>query len=202
MASERQGPGNGRGTASRVREPARTGARQARKGGDDNHAELDALYQELGPGLIRYLRRLLHYGGLAEDVAQDAFLILVRRWPDVRKHPCPKAWLYTVARHLAMATLRERSHEFLKEELPDREGPVSSDPEQSYSDAAAVREAIGKLSPRQREAVWLYYYEDFAQDKIATIMQIQRGAVGALLYQARSRLAGLLGWPDREGQDS
>jgi RNA polymerase sigma factor (sigma-70 family) len=172
------------------------------KGDGDNHAELDALYQELGPGLIRYLRRLLqHYSGLAEDIAQDTFLILVRGWPDVRRHPCPKAWLYTVARHLAMATLRERSHGFLKEELPDREGSVGPGPDESYNDSAAVREAIGKLSPRQREAVWLYYYEDFAQDTIATIMQIQRGAVGVLLYQARSRLAGLLGWPDREGQD-
>jgi DNA-directed RNA polymerase specialized sigma24 family protein len=48
--------------------------------------------------------------------------------------------------------------------------------------------------------VWLFYFCDFAQHEIATIMQIQRGAVGALLFQARIRLAGLLGWPDGEGQ--
>ena len=64
-----------------------------------------------------------------------------------------------------------------------------------------MREAVGKLPPRQREAVWLFYFQDFAQHEIATIMQIQRGAVGALLFQARSRLAGLLGWPDGEGQN-
>ena len=58
---------------------------------------------------------------------------------------------------------------------------------------AAIREAIGKLPPRQREAVWLFYFQDLKQHEIATIMQIQRGAVGALLFQARSCLAGLLG---------
>ena len=59
----------------------------------NDYARLDALYRELAPGLIRYLRRVLqHSSGLAEDIAQDAFLILVRRWPDVRSHPCPKAW--------------------------------------------------------------------------------------------------------------
>lgn len=172
------------------------------KGDDDDLAGLDALYQELGPGLIRYLRRLLqHSSGLAEDIAQDAFLILVRRWPDVRDHPNPKAWLYTVARHLAIDTLKERSREFLRPEPPDQQAAGGNDPADSYDVTAAVREAIGKLPPRQREAVWLFYFQDLAQHEIATIMQIQRGAVGALLFQARSRLTGLLGWPDGEGQN-
>jgi RNA polymerase sigma factor (sigma-70 family) len=159
---------------------------------DESYTEVDALYQELGPGLVRYLRRLLWHGGLAEDIAQDAFLILVRKWPDVRSHPCPKAWLYTVARHLALATLKERSREFLTEEPPDHEGVGWDDPSDGYDLSAVVREAVGKLPPRQREAVWLFYFQDFPQSEIARIMQIQRGAVGALLYQARSRLAELL----------
>ena len=165
----------------------------------NDYARLEALYQELGPGLIRYLRRLLqHSGGLAEDIAQDAFLILVRRWPDVRHHPNPKAYLYTVARHLAIDTLKERSREFLRDEPPDQQAAGENDPSARYNDtaSAAVREAIGKLPPRQREAVWLFYFCGFKQHKIATIMQIQRGAVGALLFQARNRLAEILGWPD------
>jgi RNA polymerase sigma factor (sigma-70 family) len=171
------------------------------KGGDDNYAWLDALYQDLGPGLVRYLRLLQHSSGLAEDVAQDAFLIMVRKRAGVRNHPNPKAWLYTVARHLAIDTLKERSLEFLKEEPPDQQATGEDDPADSYAERATVREAVGKLPPRQREVVWLFYFQDFAQHEIATIMQIQRGAVGALLFQARSRLAGLLGWPDGEGQN-
>lgn len=155
---------------------------------DDSYVKLDALYQETRPGLVRYLRRLLHGSGLAEDIAQDAFLILVRKWPDVYDHPCPKAWLYKVARHLAFDTFKERSHEFLWEEPPDQ-----VDPWDSYDTGAAVREAVGKLPLRQREAVWLFYFCGFKQNEVATIMQIQRVTVGALLFQARSRLAGLLG---------
>jgi RNA polymerase sigma factor (sigma-70 family) len=168
----------------------------------NDYARLEALYQELGPALIRYLRRLLqHSGGLAEDIAQDAFLILVRRWPDVRDHPNLRAYLYTVARHLAIDTLQERSREFLREEPPEQEDAGRGDPSDRYNDnvSAAVREAIGKLPPREREAVWLSYLCGFKQNEIATIMQIQRGTAAALLFQARSRLAGLLGWPDREG---
>jgi RNA polymerase sigma factor (sigma-70 family) len=156
------------------------------------YAELDALYQELGPGLVRYLRRLLHSSVLAEDVAQDAFLILARRWPDVRNHPCPKAWLYKVARHLAFDTFKERSREFLSQE-PDQVIAGGIDPWDSYDTRAAVREAVGKLPLRQREAVWLYYFCGFKQNEVATIMRIRRDTVGALLFQARKGLTGLLG---------
>jgi RNA polymerase sigma factor (sigma-70 family) len=166
----------------------------------NDYARLEALYRELVPALIRYLRRLLqHSGGLAEDIAQDAFLILVRRWPDVRDHPNLRAWLYMVARRLAVDTLQERSREFLREEPPEQGAAGRGDPSDMYSDnvSAAVREAIGKLPPRQREAVWLFYFCGFKQNEVATIMQIQRGTAAALLFQARGRLAEILGWPDR-----
>jgi RNA polymerase sigma factor (sigma-70 family) len=169
---------------------------------DDDHTGLDALYRDLGPGLIWYLRHVLRdSSGLAEGIAQDAFLILARKWPDVRDHPAPKAWLYMVARHLAIDTLKERSCEFLVMEPPHQAGTERGNPPETASGnmSIAVQEAVGKLPPAQREAVWLFYYQDFAQHEIATIMQIQRGAVGALLSEVRSRLAGLLGWPDGEG---
>lgn len=158
---------------------------------DAGFADIDARYRQWAPGLIRYVRRQLHDSGhLAEDIAQDAFLILYRKWPEVQNHPCPKAWLYKVARHLVIKALEKRSHESASGEVPDQKG----DPTVSYDTNMAVREAVNKLPERQREAVWLFYFHDFKQDEIATIMQIQRGAVGALLFQARKRLRGLLGW--------
>jgi RNA polymerase sigma-70 factor (ECF subfamily) len=170
------------------------GCEQAMTDDDDDHAGLDVLYRELGPSLVRYLRRVLQYNSvLAEDIAQDAFLIMVRKWPDVRSHPCPKAYLYTVARHLAIDTLKERSREYLTEEPSEQESAGWIDPWDSENAGAAVREAAGKLPLRQREAVWLYYFCGFKQKEIATIMQIQRDTVAALLFQARKGLTGLLG---------
>src|SRR5215469_7253084 len=123
---------------------------------DDDFAEVDRLYREWGPDLIRYLRRNLQDSrGLAEDIAHDAFLILWRRWPDVRNHPCPKAWLYTVARHLVIDTLKERSREFLKEEPPDSVRAREDDPSDEYALKVSLWEAIQKLTDRQREAVML-----------------------------------------------
>jgi len=158
---------------------------------NDSDATLEALYRELGPDLVRYLRRMLQHNGLAEDIAQEAFLILARKWAEVRNHPNPRAWLYTVARNLAIDTLRERSREYLRLEPLAQAAAKEGDPSDSYNIRLTVREAIGKLPARQREVVWLFYFERFKQNEIAAIMQVQRGTVGALLSQARNRLAEL-----------
>lgn len=186
----------GRENASRVEGKPQTGPGkrgQPRGNNDDDHAGLDVLYRQLRPDLVRYLRRLLNSSGLAEDITQDAFLILVRKWPDVRNHPSPRAWLFTVARHLAFDTFKERSREFLTEEPPDQALAGGIDQWDSHATQVVVREAVGKLPPRQCEAVWLFYICGFKQDEVAAIMQIQRSTVAALLYQARIRLAELLG---------
>ena len=166
--------------------------------GEELAAELVALYREHFPGLVRHLRRKLQEASrLAEEIAQEAFTIMVRRWPDIRNHECPKAYLYKVAGNLVLDTLQERSLVFLRGELPDQE---RDDPSDSYNLSLAIREAIGKLPERQRDAVWLYYIEDYKQNDIAEFMHIQRSTVAALIRQARENLAGLLGWSDGEGQ--
>lgn len=174
--------------------PARAGARQVTKSGDDDFAELDALYQEWGPGLVRWLQwQLQSSWGLAEDIAQDAFLIMWRRWPHIRNHPNLRGHLYTTAIRLMWEVARERSRALLRAEPSYEAGSGTENPTDGYDKNVAVREAIGKLPPHQRQAVWLHYICGFKQDEIATIMQIKRGAVAALLFQARSRLAELIG---------
>ncbi len=168
-----------------------------------NFDELVAAYREWYAGLVRYLQRILQDGSglLAEDIAQDTFAILVRKWPEARNHPNLKAWMYTVARRLAIRKLRERSYEFVIGDLPDQGSAGKGDPSDSHDLSVDIRRAITKLSARQREAIWLFYFNDFKQDEIAAIMQIKRTTVAVLLSQARSRLAGLLGSSPEEGQN-
>jgi RNA polymerase sigma-70 factor (ECF subfamily) len=166
------------------------------KGDDANFDELVGVYQKCYAGLVKYLQRILRdsSGLLAEDIAQDTFAVLVRKWPEVRNHPNIMAWLHMVARRLAIKKLKDRSHEFSMGDLdPDHAGAGESDPLDSHVADMDLWKAISKLSARQREVIWLFHFKDFKQDEIATIMQIKRSTVGALLSQARSRLAGLMG---------
>jgi RNA polymerase sigma factor (sigma-70 family) len=164
------------------------------KGGDDNFAELDELYQEWAPGLIKWLQWQLPCSReVAEDIAQDAFLIMWRNWPRIRSHPNPGGYLYKTAMRLMWKVTKDRSRVLLRAESPDEAGSEWEERLESGNTKLVIQKALGKLPPRQRQAVWLHYICDFKQSEVATIMQIKRGTVAALLDQARSRLAELLG---------
>lgn len=64
---------------------------------------------------------------LAEDVVQEAFVRALRRWPATGKPRDPEAWLFRVAKNLALDNLRRRSlGEDIEAELADWGEPVDS----------------------------------------------------------------------------
>jgi RNA polymerase sigma-70 factor (ECF subfamily) len=167
-------------------------------GDDDKYAEFEALFKAFAPGLRVYLEMRMRYNrSLAEDALQEAARIMWIKWADVRNHPNPKAWLYMVAGRIADRMMRKASRE-----LPEGDISVRADAGQNGHEGryTALLEAVGKLPDRQRQAVLLHYFYGFKQHEAAAIMHIQRGAVAALLFQARRRLADLLGYQGGEGQ--
>src|SRR6478672_2959208 len=72
--------------------------------------------------LIAGLARIVHDVGLAEDLAQDALLAALERWPATGVPDNPGAWLMATAKHRSIDQLRrramlERKHEQLGHEL-------------------------------------------------------------------------------------
>src|SRR6476659_10913811 len=72
--------------------------------------------------LIAGLARIVHDVGLAEDLAQDALLAALERWPSAGVPDNPGAWLMATAKHRSIDQLRrramlERKHEQLGHEL-------------------------------------------------------------------------------------
>ena len=62
--------------------------------------------------------------------------------------------------------------------------------------------AIRALSPRQRAAVALYYFEDRPLTEIAMLLGCSHSTAKVHLFKARRRLATLLGEDHREGDDA
>src|SRR5215207_9261934 len=72
--------------------------------------------------LIAGLARIVHDVGLAEDLAQDALLAALERWPQQGVPDNPGAWLMATAKHRSIDQLRrhamlERKHDQLGYEL-------------------------------------------------------------------------------------
>ncbi|HEU4953179.1 MAG TPA: RNA polymerase sigma factor, partial [Gemmatimonadales bacterium] len=92
----------------------------------DIHRAIDAVWRIESARLIAGLARLVGDVGQAEDLAQDALVAALERWPTTGVPDNPGAWLMTTARHRAVDLLRRRSmldrkHQLLGHELAERQ---------------------------------------------------------------------------------
>jgi RNA polymerase sigma-70 factor, ECF subfamily len=77
-------------------------------GGDETRRTIGAIWRIESPKVTARLLRLLGDVGVAEDVAQDAFVAALKRWPNAGIPDNPGAWLMMTARYLAIDLIRRR----------------------------------------------------------------------------------------------
>ncbi len=98
----------------------------------DTHRAIDAVWRIESAKLIAGLTRITGDVGLAEDLAQDALVAALERWPESGVPDNPGAWLMATAKHRAIDLFRrgkllERKHVEVghdlraREESPERE---------------------------------------------------------------------------------
>ncbi len=88
----------------------------------DVSGAIDAVWRIESAKLIASLAHVVRDVGLAEDLAQDALVIALERWPETGIPNNPAAWLMATAKHRAIDRIRrnvalERKHEELGREL-------------------------------------------------------------------------------------
>ncbi len=89
--------------------------------------ELARIYREQAGQLVAALVRVLHDFPLAEDLAQDAWLTALERWPIEGRPRRPGAWLLTVARRRGLDRLRRDAR--YREKLALLEQPIEHEPD-------------------------------------------------------------------------
>jgi RNA polymerase sigma-70 factor (ECF subfamily) len=88
----------------------------------ETHRAIDAVWRIESAKLIAGLARMVRDVGIAEDLAQDALLVALERWPESGIPDNPGAWLMATAKHRAIDQMRrgamlERKHAQLGYEL-------------------------------------------------------------------------------------
>jgi RNA polymerase sigma-70 factor (sigma-E family) len=135
------------------------------------------LYAAHYRSLVRMAAMLLRSTGEAEEVVQDAYVVMHGRWRRLRDADKALAYLRQTVVNKARSRLRHR-------QVEERHLPATSPPAASAEQIAlagegysAVFQALKKLPQRQREAVVLRYYVDLSEAEIADTMGVSRGAV-------------------------
>jgi RNA polymerase sigma factor (sigma-70 family) len=102
----------------------------------DTHRAVEAVWRIESARLIAGLARIVGDLGLAEDLAQDALLAALERWPETGVPEKPGAWLRATAKHRAIDLLRRRSMAERKHALIGPE--LEAEQERAVSDLDAT----------------------------------------------------------------
>ena len=168
-----------------------TGAEYYRRylaGDDEGLAELVRLYRD---SLAGYLAAFVGDSHTAEDLTEDTFVRLVTKKPKFRGDAAFKTWLFAIGHRVALDYLRRARR---RQTLPmDAAADLPTDDDlhtlwEQRECSAVVRQALRRLPPAYRQALWLVYYEDYNHNQVAAVMGKSVHSVDTLLYRARIAL--------------
>jgi RNA polymerase sigma-70 factor (sigma-E family) len=158
-------------------------------------ASVTALYAEHALGLVRLAVVITGDRPAAEDIVQDAFLGLYRRWDELPDTTAPLAYVRVSVVNGCRTALRRRSR-FAAGPPPGESAGESGEQAgtagqaESAEDRALLTEeqrtvaaALRKLPRRQREALVLRYYLDLSEEEIAKTMGVARGTVKSATHR-------------------
>jgi RNA polymerase sigma-70 factor (ECF subfamily) len=152
-------------------------------------AEYTGFFRAEFARVVQTVTFIVHDRERAEDIAQDAFVQLLRNWKKVSGYQKPEAWVRRIAIRLAMRGLRrDRLWSVIKRDVRQAL-PV----EPRDLDLFA---AVSRLPGMQRAAITLFYFEDRPISDIADLLGCAEATARVHLHRARKRLAQILGEED------
>lgn len=138
----------------------------------------------------------------AEDLAQD---ILVRVWkglPGFHGEASLSTWIYTIARNTCLTEVKRRSaHPTVSLDAglgDDPDGPsleLAAPATEESAGRLDVPALLDQLSPRYRQVLMLFYFEQKGYEEVATMLGIPLGTVKTLIFRARKELMRLASRP-------
>jgi RNA polymerase sigma factor (sigma-70 family) len=127
--------------------------------------DVAVLFARTRDAAARFAYVLTGSSAVADDIVQDAFTQVVRRWGELRE---PKAYLYRAIVSGARSWGRKRGRTYAL----DPPAPVDVD-----TDAFVVRQVLARLPYAQREALVLRYYAGMSDAEIAATLDLPLGTV-------------------------
>jgi RNA polymerase sigma factor (sigma-70 family) len=167
----------------------------------DTHRAIDAVWRIESAKLIAGLTRIVRDVGLAEDLAQDALLAALEKWPESGVPDNPGAWLMATAKHRAIDTFRrteriERKHEELGHELESLQELAVADMDAALDDDIGddllrlVFMSCHPVLPREaRTALTLRLLGGLTTDEIARAFLVPEATVAQRIVRAKRTLS-------------
>jgi RNA polymerase sigma-70 factor (ECF subfamily) len=156
--------------------------------------EFQRLYDAHSGPILGYLAAVTAKKEVAEDLLQETFLRLLTRPLPPMDDDNTRRYLFRIATNL----LRDRWRSGDATPYAESAEPAHTD---DLDTSIAVRAALARLKPRERELLWLAYVEGMDHAEIAAATGLQRLSVRIALFRARRKAAELLSPPQPTGRN-
>lgn len=154
---------------------------------NDDQARFEQMVRNLGRPAMKFANALVHDMDLAEEIVQEAF---ARAWASPNT-PAPEVefrrYLYRIVVNLAHDHYRRQSRRAsLQAPASAVLNPVEMVEKRAGDDA--MRAALQVLGLRERQAIYLRYFEDLSFTEIARMMGARQGTVRVMVFRALGKL--------------
>jgi RNA polymerase sigma factor (sigma-70 family) len=152
-----------------------------------DQARFEQMVRNLGRPAMKFANVLVHDMDLAEEIVQEAF---ARAWASPNT-PSPEVefrrYLYRIVANLAHDHYRRQSRRAsLQAPVPPVLNPVEMVEKRAGDEA--MRAALRVLGLRERQAIYLRYFEDQSFAEIARMMGARQGTVRVMVFRALGKL--------------
>lgn len=143
------------------------------------------LVENFQPMLIKICYVYLRDAEQARDAVQETFLKAYRALPSFRHECSEKNWLIRIAVNTCKSMQRVPWYRFVDKRMTPEDLPLAHEMD---TDEPELMCEIMRLSPKLREVVLLYYWQEMGVQQIAELLKIAQSSVSNRLRRARAQL--------------
>ncbi len=169
-------------------------------------AAFESLLRFFEGRVFGYVLRIVGNREDAEDITQDIFIKVYKKFGSYDEEQSFKTWLFAIATHAA--------YDFLRKKRVKPELLIISDPDRSFETADTtdtyiqietghdIRAALATLRPAYQSVLTLFYMEGLSVEEVARALGAPIGTVKTHLARARSAIKDVLQGPVEPGNFS
>lgn len=145
-----------------------------------NEEALIYIYRNYADTLFRYGRQFCSDRELLKDALQELFFDLIKNRKKLGKTTSIKFYLFRSFRRKIAKKMNQRDHDFADIDDHADQLVINLNPETIFiadqineNQKKLLDQAINQLNGKQKEAIYLYFFEGFSYEKIAEIFELQ-----------------------------
>ena len=151
-----------------------------------NDKEIDRLINQYGNSVLRMSYIILKDYDLAQDVVQDTFIQVIKKYNTLKNKESEKAWIMKIATNQCKNQLR--SQWFKKIISYEEEQELENKTTEMEIKEDRILKYIYELKEKYKEVILLYYYQEMSIKEIASALEKKESNIQQLLKRAREQL--------------